>query len=64
MTDDSHDQHKTDAEKKKEEAQRRLQEALLRKQNKPHAEAHHQQKPSGFGQKFSPAPIRRGPRGG
>jgi hypothetical protein len=58
------DDHATDAQKKKEEAARRLQEALLRKQNKPHAEQHPQHKPAGGGAHYSPKPIRRGPRGG
>lgn len=66
MTDESGDPHKTEAEKKKEEAARRLQEALLRKQNRP--QAGHQPSPGGagknFGAHFSPKPIRRGPRGG
>jgi len=65
MTDDTSDPHKTEAEKKKEEAARRLQEVLLRKQNRPHAE-HHGPPGRGknFGPHFSPKPVRRGPRGG
>ncbi len=63
MTDDPQ-QHKTDAEKKKEAAQQRLQEALLRKQTRPHPDHQQQHKPANSGAKFSPKPIRRGPRGG
>ena len=59
------DEHATEAQKKKEEAQRRLQDALLRKQNRPQADHHTQHKPGGSGgAHYSPKPIRRGPRGG
>ncbi len=61
MTDD----HATEAQKKKEEAARRLQEALLRKQNVPQkTQDHHAQpKPGGSGA-YAPTVFRRGPRGG
>lgn len=63
MTDD----HATEAQKKKEEAARRLQEALRLKQQqtRPHQDAPGGHKPSGgFSGGFSPKPVRRGPRGG
>jgi hypothetical protein len=61
MTDD----HATDAQKKKEEAAKRLQEALLRKQNRPQKaqDQHAQPKPGGSGA-YAPKLFRRGPRGG
>jgi hypothetical protein len=67
MTDKDHPDHQTEAEKKKQEAAKRLQEALDRKNqhNKPGGQGFHQQQ--GGAPKFSPrgaAPMRRGPRGG
>lgn len=61
MTDD----HATEAQKKKEEeAQKRLQEALLRKQSKPPVHDPHQHGGKQMAPHFSPKPQRRGPRGG
>jgi hypothetical protein len=63
MTDD----HATEAQRKKEEAAKRLQEALARKQGghqRPGHDQHAQHKPGGSGPAFSPKPVRRGPRGG
>ena len=62
MTDD----HATEAQKKKEEAAKRLQEALARKQGgqqRPGHDQHAQPKPGGSGA-YAPKLFRRGPRGG
>jgi len=62
MTDD----HATEVQKKKEEAAKRLQEALARKQGGSHRPQDHQaqHKPGGTGPGYSPKLFRRGPRGG
>jgi hypothetical protein len=64
MTDD----HATEAQRKKEEAAKGLQEALARKQGGLHRagghDPHAQHKSGGSGPAFSPKPVRRGPRGG
>jgi membrane protein involved in colicin uptake len=65
MTDEPHKPHQTEAEKRKEEAARRLKEALERKQNRPQSDSRFGGgKPGGNAPRYSPAPIRRGPRGG
>ena len=63
MTDDQPSDHKTEPQRKKEEAAKRLQEALARKlQVKPNEQSHqHGQK--NFSPHFTPKPQRRGPRG-
>lgn len=62
------DEHATEAQKKKEEAAKRLQEALARKQggqNRPGHDQHAQPKGGGGGTgAFAPKLFRRGPRGG
>jgi hypothetical protein len=62
MTDD----HQTEAQKKKEEAAKRLQEALARKQGGGHRpqDQQAQHKPAGGTGAFAPKVFRRGPRGG
>ncbi len=65
MTDEPHKPHQTDAEKRKEEAARRLKEVLERKQSRPQSDPRFGgHKPGGTAPRFTPAPIRRGPRGG
>ncbi len=62
MTDD----HATEAQKKKEEAAKRLQEALRLKQQQTRPHQDRGSKPSGSGGTgaFAPKLFRRGPRGG